>query len=157
MQALMRDTPCAPTWSDAAFAALLAPAARPRQFIAWVAHASHDQNNPAPHNPTAQNTALLGFLAASLLRAGPWAECELDYLVVAEAAQRRGIGRQLLTAFLSWARVSGAHAVHLELRASNHSAVALYTQAGFRRCGLRRGYYSRPEEDAILMQLVLSP
>jgi len=39
----------------------------------------------------------------------------------------------------------------LEVRVSNGAAQALYRSHGFQLVGLRRGYYRRPEEDALLM------
>jgi ribosomal-protein-alanine N-acetyltransferase len=46
--------------------------------------------------------------------------------------------------------------VLLEVRASNEGARALYRGAGFTEDGLRRRYYSDPEEDAVLMSLNLA-
>lgn len=45
--------------------------------------------------------------------------------------------------------------VLLEVRASNDPALALYSSMGFQKVGLRRRYYSKPEEDAVLMTLTL--
>jgi [ribosomal protein S18]-alanine N-acetyltransferase len=39
----------------------------------------------------------------------------------------------------------------LEVRASNQSAIRLYTRLGFEQVGLRRGYYTDTGEDALLM------
>ena len=39
----------------------------------------------------------------------------------------------------------------LEVRESNAAAVALYEKHGFHRVGLRRNYYERPKEDALIM------
>ena len=41
----------------------------------------------------------------------------------------------------------------LEVRASNVAAQSLYDAFGFREYGSRIGYYTNPEEDAILMRL----
>ncbi len=42
----------------------------------------------------------------------------------------------------------------LEVRASNASAIKLYTRLGFEQVGLRRGYYTDTGEDALLMTCV---
>ena len=41
----------------------------------------------------------------------------------------------------------------LEVRVSNHGAIALYERLGFRRAGRRRRYYSDNGEDAMIMWL----
>ena len=77
--------------------------------------------------------------------------CELESIVVAKSARRKGIGRSLLGAVAAWALAKGAQKVELEVRASNESAIAFYLSAGFRREGLRRSYYREPDDDAVLM------
>ena len=39
----------------------------------------------------------------------------------------------------------------LEVRTSNLSAIRLYERFGFRRKGIRRGYYTDNREDALIM------
>ena len=70
--------------------------------------------------------------------------------------RRRGFGARLLSQLLESARALGALTVHLEVRASNEAAQALYRRFGFRRTGRRRGYYACPPEDAVLMSLNLT-
>jgi len=41
----------------------------------------------------------------------------------------------------------------LEVRVSNHGAISMYEQLGFRRAGRRRRYYSDNNEDAMIMWL----
>ena len=41
----------------------------------------------------------------------------------------------------------------IEVRESNHSAVAFYEKSGFTQIGVRKGYYSDTKEDAIIMSL----
>ena len=41
--------------------------------------------------------------------------------------------------------------VSLEVRAGNAPAVALYEKHGFAPVGLRKNYYERPREDAVIM------
>ena len=43
------------------------------------------------------------------------------------------------------------HFLTLEVRAGNLPALALYEKHGYRRTGLRKGYYTEPREDAVLM------
>jgi ribosomal-protein-alanine N-acetyltransferase len=85
-------------------------------------------------------------------------ELHLLNLTVAPARQGRGHGRAMLDALVPLARESGATSIWLEVRPSNLTALALYERYGFRRVGLRRGYYPAPQgrrEDAIVMSLRL--
>ena len=74
-------------------------------------------------------------------------------VVVAEDARRRGIGRALLAAAL--ARAPAARVAHLEVRASNAAAIALYERLGFVAVGRRPRYYEG-REDAVSMRCRLA-
>jgi [ribosomal protein S18]-alanine N-acetyltransferase len=94
---------------------------------------------------------ILGFAAAQVAED----VCELESIVVDAATRRVGLGAALLKALGQWARQTGAIRVELEVRDQNQSALGFYERAGFRRDGIRRGYYRNPEGDAVLMSLVL--
>lgn len=79
-------------------------------------------------------------------------EAEVANLAVAPASRGQGIGAMLVQGLLDRARAMGALDCWLEVRASNAAARGLYRQLGFDDVGLRRRYYARPEEDAILMR-----
>ena len=91
-------------------------------------------------------SAILGFLIAQHVAA----EWELENIVVAESARRKGFGKQLLDTLLTRARATNSDAMFLEVRESNASARALYENTGFEPTGRRKAYYSAPDEDAIL-------
>ena len=63
----------------------------------------------------------------------------------------------MLDAGLAAVRARGGSEVFLEVRASNAVAQALYAGRGFRTEGRRRGYYRRPDEDALVLRLVMPP
>lgn len=88
----------------------------------------------------------VGFLVAQC--AGP--EWELENIAVLPAIRRRGVGAALLSALLQEACDRRAERILLEVRASNQSAIHLYTQAGFQLLARRRDYYQNPTEDALL-------
>jgi ribosomal-protein-alanine N-acetyltransferase len=71
--------------------------------------------------------------------------------------RRRGAARALLSTLLACARASRARLVLLEVRRSNHAAIALYRSAGFSAVALRQSYYGDNDEDAIEMMLELDP
>lgn len=83
---------------------------------------------------------------------------ELLYLGVLPDLRRNGLGGQLLEEQLSRARHAGSSRCYLEVAQGNRPARALYRRSGFRRVGLRVGYYrdsrGRPE-DALLLCKVL--
>ncbi len=107
--------------------------ARPHALL-WVAR--EDNRHPP-----------VGLLLAWLLGG----DLEILTVVVAQARRRAGIGAALVEAATAEARTRRCERVLLEVRASNAAALALYRRAGFTEDGLRRGYYSDPTEDAVLM------
>jgi len=63
--------------------------------------------------------------------------------------RRRGIARRLLTNL--FCEHEDLSFITLEVRLSNHGAIALYEALGFEKVAVRPRYYSNPEEDALLM------
>lgn len=76
-----------------------------------------------------------------------------DVQTIGVRADQRGagIGAALLTALLDEAERRECEAVFLEVRADNAPAQRLYERFGFRRIGLRRGYYQPSGVDAVVM------
>ena len=92
---------------------------------------------------------LVGFAVGKVVAS----EAELESVVVRAAARRGGVGRALCGAVVAWGWEQGASVMELEVRASSVGAIALYGGLGFVTVGRRRGYYSAPEDDALLMRL----
>jgi ribosomal-protein-alanine N-acetyltransferase len=64
----------------------------------------------------------------------------------------------MLDKAVALARDKNMRSVLLEVRPSNHRALAVYKQYGFSQIGLRRNYYPAAQnkrEDAIVMRLPL--
>jgi len=80
---------------------------------------------------------------------------ELANMAITPNFRRRGLGSLLLARVLDVAREREVETVYLEVRASNESAVRLYTRFGFTEAGTRRAYYDRPKEDALVMMAAL--
>ena len=74
---------------------------------------------------------------------------------VAPEARRRGIARALMTELERQLRPRGAQRITLEVRASNEPAIALYRKLGYEQAGLRKGYYEKPREDALILQKLI--
>jgi [ribosomal protein S18]-alanine N-acetyltransferase len=94
-----------------------------------------------------QGQQVQGFIIGRLA-GGQW---EIENIAVDRDAQRQGLGRQLLRAFLDRARQRGT-AVFLEVRESNIPARRLYEGMGFVQTGRRKSYYRAPEEDAVVLK-----
>lgn len=79
---------------------------------------------------------------------------EGDLLSIAVHPESRGSGRGsgLLQALLREAERKGTRRVFLEVRKSNAAAIAMYEHAGFEKTGVRKRYYTKPEEDAWMMR-----
>jgi [ribosomal protein S18]-alanine N-acetyltransferase len=80
---------------------------------------------------------------------------EIANLAVAPEGWGSGIGRALLNAAVSEARLRGVETVFLEVRDSNQRARRLYQSSGFEEVTRRREYYRRPVEDAIVLRRTL--
>jgi len=80
-------------------------------------------------------------------------EGHITNLAVGPQHRRRGLARTLLETLLTHARQRKLCLLTLEVRASNTAAIALYAGLGFLPAGLRKGYYDRPREDAVIMTL----
>jgi ribosomal-protein-alanine N-acetyltransferase len=136
-----------PQWARSAYASYLAPDAACPALLRTALAAVDTNHTGAP--------AVLAFACVTLLRvpdsAGAQNLAQLDSMAVHPSHRRRGLGAALLREVLSWAAQYGAHHFSLEVRASNTAAIALYQGFGFRPEGRRPGYYTHPEEDALLL------
>ncbi len=95
------------------------------------------------------DNALVGYAFVSVL----FDEAELANIAVLPIARRNGIAKAMLKSLVSELKSSDVQKLHLEVRESNVPARALYESFGFSIDCKRKGYYSEPREDAILMTL----
>jgi ribosomal-protein-alanine N-acetyltransferase len=79
-------------------------------------------------------------------------EMHIHNLAVDPAAQGRGLGRRLLQLALGLGARRGAERALLEVRQSNWAAQRLYRSVGFQGVAVRRGYYTQPSEDALVLE-----
>jgi len=156
MMDLERQSPLAAHWSRQQYEGLFVDriidrivdeGRQPSEPFVLIAR---DESEQQPES-ISSSPGILAFLVARRVDA----EWELENIVVAEAARRRGVGEGLLRAFIAHARAGCGNRIFLEVRKSNQAARALYRKAGFEEVGLRKGYYLSPVEDAILCRLSL--
>ena len=90
---------------------------------------------------------IVGYLVCSRY-ADVW---HLMNVAVDPERRREGIAERLLDELLGDAGRDDRYT--LEVRVSNHGAIAMYERIGFRRAGRRRRYYHDNGEDAMIMWL----
>jgi ribosomal-protein-alanine N-acetyltransferase len=130
-------------WAEIAIALWLTPGGR---GAAWVVSDPGAEAQPAP-SPSPVGYALFAL--------GP-GETELLRVAVLPGHRGRGLARRLLEVALPELAAGGRPECHLEVRAANRSAIALYARLGFTPSGRRPGYY--PDgEDALLFRRETRP
>ncbi|HSX20503.1 MAG TPA: ribosomal protein S18-alanine N-acetyltransferase [Gammaproteobacteria bacterium] len=88
-------------------------------------------------------------------------EAHLLKLGILPAYHHQGLGQRLLQYLINIAKTHGVEEMYLEVRVSNHPAIALYRKNNFVEIGMRKGYYppnelkNHPKEDALTMALAL--
>lgn len=81
----------------------------------------------------------------------------LVLLAVRSTHQRRGIARRMIEWLLSTAAVAGIASIHVELRADNRPAYALYRALGFAETLRVPGYYRGRETAVRMIRLLCAP
>lgn len=78
-------------------------------------------------------------------------DAEITNVVIKDVYRGHGYGKLLLTKLMDKGLEMGANAFTLEVRKSNTAAICLYTSCGFCQEGLRKNFYEKPREDALIM------
>ena len=87
--------------------------------------------------------------------AGCFVVCEsadITNIAVKETHRRMGIAEKLLEVLSEQAYGKNADSIFLEVRESNEPAKCLYEKQGFIPVGLRKNFYRKPTENAVLME-----
>lgn len=79
----------------------------------------------------------------------------ISNVAVTQSYRRRSIADRLIAELVDRAKPLGLSFLTLEVRLSNAPAKALYAKHGFLPVGIRKNYYVKPKEDALLMTLYL--
>ena len=82
-------------------------------------------------------------------------EAEITNIAVDEQLRNRGIASKLLEALVTLGTRRGVKYLHLEVRESNEAARSLYEKNGFEIDGMRKNFYQKPTENAVLMTKIL--
>ena len=77
-------------------------------------------------------------------------EGNLVSIAVDEKFRNMGIAREMLDILYEELKNNEVSKIFLEVRRSNEAAINLYKSEGFEETGIRKGFYEKPREDAIL-------
>lgn len=78
-------------------------------------------------------------------------ECDITNVAVSSKYRRKGVGRKLLEAVEEYAINNSIQSITLEVRESNYSAIKLYEIMKYENVGIRKNFYEKPTENAIIM------
>ena len=76
-------------------------------------------------------------------------EADMMNVAVSDSHRRRGLARRLVEEL---SRQLDAYQLTLEVIQSNAPAIALYESMGFTQVGLRKNYYQKPKENALILR-----
>lgn len=80
-------------------------------------------------------------------------EAHITLLAIHPDYRRQGLGELLLINLLERAYLTQLQRATLEVKNSNKIAFSLYQKFGFKIAGIRRGYYEKTNEDALILWL----
>ncbi len=78
-------------------------------------------------------------------------EGEIPNVAVDRGCRRQGIASAMLKELMRLGAAQGVASYVLEVRRSNEPAIGLYRSLGFEAAGVRRNFYEKPREDAVIM------
>lgn len=82
-------------------------------------------------------------------------DVQVNNIAVRPDCRGLGLGEAMMRCAIAKVRAAGAEFMTLEVRPSNTAALALYKKLGFEVLGTRKNYYTKPDEDACVLGLVL--
>tara|TARA_Y100001970_G_scaffold51156_1_gene64743 strand:- start:5185 stop:5625 length:441 start_codon:yes stop_codon:yes gene_type:complete len=110
---------------------------------------NYDQNNYLIY-VAKYNNQNIGYISGLLVSD----DLNILNLGIDERYRNRGFGYQLLNYLIENKREIKSTNIFVELRKTNKLAFNLYLRRGFKVYNERKNYYSNPNEDAILMNLI---
>lgn len=116
---------------------------RPAAIMEWLRNLLRARRD----GPTEQQEHILGY-------AGMWIladEAHIMSIASHQTYRHKGVGEALLFVLYDLAQKHKARILTLEVRISNSVAQNLYLKFGFKKVGMRKGYYLDNHEDAVIM------
>lgn len=78
-------------------------------------------------------------------------EADITNVAVSPQIRGRGVGYRMLKELMERGQKRGIRRFTLEVRMSNDPAIQLYRKLGFESVGVRKNFYEKPREDAVIM------
>lgn len=94
-----------------------------------------------------QDGEILGYCGAY----GIVDEGDINQVAVKASYRNCGIAKKLVEKMIEDLEKDGFKEITLEVRASNEPAIHLYKNLGFIEEGVRKNFYAKPTEDALIM------
>lgn len=94
-----------------------------------------------------ENNNVVGYAGMYL----SFEEGNITNVAVNPLSRRKGIGEKIVRDILNRAYEKGVRDVFLEVRETNSVAIALYEKIGFKEEGIRKNFYDKPRENALIM------
>ncbi len=113
----------------------------------WSENALADElKNEGSHFLVAVCDEVMGYIGVQEI----CGEAYITNVAVFDKYRKLGIGRALLRAAADGAKSRNCEFITLEVRESNHPAIALYESEGFEKAGIRKNFYSSPTENGVI-------
>ena len=103
--------------------------------------------NPFSHFLVFEEDKVLGYIGLYAVSG----EGSITNVAVHPEKRGLGIGEALVRKMTKLGEALSLEFITLEVRESNTPARRLYEKCGFKDVGMRRGFYSKPREDAVIM------
>lgn len=118
--------------------------------LPWSEKAFEDElENPLAVFLVAEDEQPLGYVGCLFV----CSEGSVTNVAVFPENRRKGVAKALLSALYDEAVKIQAERITLEVRKSNTPAIELYKKLGYTVCGERPNFYTKPTENAILMEI----
>lgn len=82
-------------------------------------------------------------------------DCYITNVAVSRFYRKMKVGTTLVKNLIQYAKNKNFNFISLEVRKSNEVAYNLYKSLGFVEVGIRKNFYRKPLEDAIIMNYIL--
>ncbi len=81
-------------------------------------------------------------------------EGQVTNIAVTQNARNKGVATALIRSVLEFVHAKDITFILLEVRRTNLTAQKIYSKFGFEQLSIRKNYYEKPKEDAIVMKYI---
>ena len=106
-----------------------------------------ENNNLARYFVALDKNEVIGYI-------GMWSivgEGHITNIAIKSSHRKMGAGAKLMDEIINYSLINNIISLTLEVRENNHKAIALYKKFGFNTLGVRKDYYAKPKENALIM------